>query len=341
MRKRVKEKGLRKMINQLKYHINEKLVIILLFNLLAPSTSSYPPTDDSWSRVPNNPVLRPALTWEGPCVCENVALWDESNHEFVIFYRGGWATQAVGRATSPDGLNWTKSLLPVYGWPSDVNGGEPWVYREGNDLSGTLLLYTTNNHPPHVFITSSNDGGLSWTPLNSSIVPPPSGSLWGNRIVWKEGLQWLMLQEVMAGPWQIFLYNSSDGLSWNVQNKGAPLSSLQLHSGGMYGGPRFASIDGTLTPRWPNDNLYHLWMHATNSSGGLPTDIYHATSADLINWSVTPGPAVKHQGSGFEFDQCAGPVPLTVGNKAYLFYDGDNNNVGNCSIGLVTAAATT
>lgn len=318
-------------------HFHSSLLHLLLLSPVTLVTSSYPPTDNSWVRALNNPVLRPTLSWEGSCVCENVALWDETNREFVLFYRGGWSSQAVGRATSPDGLNWTKSPLPVYGWPSD--GGEPWIYRETNDLSGTLLLYTTNNHPPHVFISSSIDSGMTWTALNSSISPPPSGSLWGNRIVWKEGSQWLMLHEVLAGPWQIFLYNSSDGLSWIVQNDGEPLSSLQLHTGGMYGGPRFASIDGILTPRWQIDNLYHLWMHATNSSGGLPTDIYHATSSDLLEWTVTPGPAVTHQGQGFEYDQAAGPVPLTVGNNAYLFYDGDNNNVGNCSIGLVTAAA--
>ena len=317
------------------------LIFLLFFTTFFTLTSGfYPPTDNSWTRAPNNPVLRPNLFWEGACVCENVALWDEMNKEFVIFYRGGWNSQAVGRATSPDGLVWSKSPLPVYGYPANVNGGEPWIYREKNDLSGTLLLYTTNNNPPHVFISSSTDGGMNWSPQNSSIKQPPSGTLWGNRIVWKEDSQWLMLQEVMSGPWQIFLYNSSDGFNWMVQNNGSPLSSLQLHSGGMYGGPRFSSIDGTLTPRWEKDNLYHLWMHATNSSGGLPTDIYHATSSDLIHWNVTPGPAVSHQGSGFKYDQCAGPVPLTVGNKAYLFYDGDNNNVGSCSIGLVLATAS-
>lgn len=311
-----------------------------LYLLLSLASAAYPPTDSSWQRAPGNPVLRPALSWEGACVCENVALWDSSQSEFVVFYRGGWSSQAVGRATSPDGLSFAKAPLPVYGWPADLNGGEPWVHRDSSDLSGELLLYTTNNNPPHVFVSSSTDEGLTWAPLNSSIAPPPGGSLWGNRIVWREGAQWLMLQEVMAGPWQIFLYNSTDGLSWTVQNGGAPLSSLQLHAGGMYGGPRFASIDGTLTPRWPSDGLYHLWMHATNSSGGLPTDVYHATSADLLSWEVTPGPAVRHQGSGFEYDQAAGPVPLTVGDKAFLFYDGDNNNVGSCAIGLVVAPAS-
>ena len=316
---------------------------LLLACAAAPlASAAYPPTDRAaWSRAPGNPVLRPTLPWEGACVCENHVLYDASRAVFVMFYRGGWGSQAVGRATSADGVTWAKLPQPVFGAALN-NGGEPWVYRSGADLSGELLLYTTNNNPPHVFISSSTDGGLTWTPRASSVPAPPTGSLFGNRVVWREGAQWLMLQEVMAaGPWQTFLYNSSDGLAWAVQNAGRPLSSLQLHAGGMYGGPRFASIDGVLTPRWPRDGLYHLWMHAANNSGGLPTDIYHATSPDLLHWAVTPGPVVEHEGgSTFEHDQTAGPVPLAVGARAFLYYDGDNNDVGNCSIGLVTAAAT-
>ena len=300
----------------------------------------YPPTTASpWERAPSNPVLRADLPWEGACVCENHVLYDSAREVLVMFYRGGWSQQAVGRAESADGVSWAKHPTPVFGAPDD--GGEPWVYREGSDLSGELRLYTTNNNPAHVFISASTDAGFTWAPLNSSVPLPPTGSLFGNRVVWREGPQFLMLQEVLAaGPWQIFLYNSSDGLSWAVQNGGAPLSSLQLHAGGMYGGPRFFAADGQLTPRWPTDNLYHLWIHATNGTGGLPTDVYHATSGDLISWTVTTGPIVRHQGSGFEYDQCAGPVPLTWGAKAFIYYDGDNNNVGSCAIGVVTAPAT-
>ena len=318
----------------------------LVFSALLASLvfAALPPTDSSWTRspAPGVPVLNASLTWEGACVCENVALYDAARAEFVMFYRGGWGSQFVGRATSRDALAWTKHPDPVFAAPAGAIGGQPWVHRDGPDLSGTLRLYTTDNNPPHVFISSSTDGGFTWTAEASAIALPPTGALWGNRVVWREGSTWLMLQEVMAaGPWQIFLANSSDGLAWGWLNGGKPLSSLQLHPGGMYGGPRFASVDGVLTPRWP-DGLYHLWMHCTNSSGGLPTDVYHATSADLLSWDVTPGPAVRHLGGGtFEHDQCAGPVPLTVGGKAFLFYDGDNNDVGSCAIGLVTGAATT
>ena len=41
-------------------------------------------------------------------MCENVALFDDATGSFVMFYRGGWGTQAVGRASSSDGVSWTK-----------------------------------------------------------------------------------------------------------------------------------------------------------------------------------------------------------------------------------------
>jgi len=83
-----------------------------------------------------------------------------------------------------------------------------------------------------------------------SVPLPACGSLFGNRVVWTEDVsssssssssatQWFMLQEIMCspgasgGPWQIFLFTSSNGLQWRLLNDGAPLQSLQLHPDGM------------------------------------------------------------------------------------------------------------
>ena len=84
--------------------------------------------------------------------------------------------------------------------------------------------------------------------VNASVPLPPCGSLFGNRVVWTEdgssssssssssnAAQWFMLQEIMCNQvWHIFLFNSSDGIQWLLQNGGEALRSLQLHPDGMY-----------------------------------------------------------------------------------------------------------
>jgi hypothetical protein len=271
-----------------------------------------------------------------------------------MWYRGaGWGfPTGVGVADSTDGgLTWKKyESNPVYADPIDECAGQPWVYKEAPDK---WWLYTTTNHKPARTCIAESTDGLSWKNVsrgtfhNRSHVPlPPSGTMFGNRAVWKEAEGvWRMLQEcgTTDGVWEVFLYYGTSALEWAVANEGAPLRQLQQHPHSMYGGCHVATIDGTVTPRNPSDGLYHIWYHA-GANGNLPTDIYHATSPDLLDWTVTPKPVLQHQGSGsFAFDQVADPSPLTVGEGAYMAYDGDNNQQGvnvHAAIGMAVARAT-
>jgi hypothetical protein len=289
-------------------------------------------------------------------------LYQPATDTLRMWYRGaGWgAPSGVGVADSADGgRTWAKSgLNPVYVGADAVSAdcaGQPWVYRES---AAKWWLFTTNNHPPRTCVAFSADG-LAWANASASaasVVPlPPNGTLFGNRAVWREeeeGAGWRMLQEcgTASGVWQIFLYTAPGaGASalgpWVVGNGGAPLSQLQRHSHSMYGGCHIASVDGVPTPRSPVDGRYHIWYHA-GANGNLPTDIYHASSPDLLDWAVSPAPpVVRHVGgntSGFGYDQVADPSPLTVGGRAFLFYDGDDNRAGattHAAIGLAVAAA--
>jgi hypothetical protein len=181
-----------------------------------PTSSSsptlFPPTNASWTRVPTNPVLVASEPWENTCVCENVALW--SNGKWMMWYRGGWATTAVGLATSTDGVSWTKyANNPVYGRPGKDDGGQPWVTVAGS----TYYLYVTygfGTSYDNVTVATSSDG-ISWTVQTDSAVPrPPGGSYWGNRVVWANDTttgSWVMLQELMVGG----------GLGWGGGEGGA------------------------------------------------------------------------------------------------------------------------
>lgn len=289
---------------------------------------------DRWLRANGGAsILTPTVAWEGDAVQEPSILVE--NGVWKMWYRGGgWpaeTTLAVGYATSPDGITWTKyGSDPVYGGGGSSmagnDGGQPEVLKVGS----TYYLYATNNDIPRVNVATSTDG-IAWTTQTSSITLPSGGTLWGNRVVWKEGAAWKMLQEAMAASlWQIYLYTSSDGLAWSIGNSGNPLSTLQVFAGGMYGGPNLRVIG----------DLYHVWYHATPNAGNLPTNIYHATSNDLITWTQT-GLVLEHLGSGFEFDQVADPDIVEVAGTSYLFYDGDDNvPPESASIGLATFGGT-
>jgi len=63
-----------------------------------------------WTRRSDKPVLSPELPWEKTSLmCPNV-LWDERAKLFQMWYSGGdqYEPDAIGYATSPDGLTWTK-----------------------------------------------------------------------------------------------------------------------------------------------------------------------------------------------------------------------------------------
>ncbi len=70
----------------------------------------------SWSRVSREPVLTPARPWEQVAVmCPNV-IWDEASARFHLYYSGGEQDEpnAVGFATSTDGVHWSRSDEPVF-----------------------------------------------------------------------------------------------------------------------------------------------------------------------------------------------------------------------------------
>ena len=328
------------------------LPLLLLLLPLTTHSAHFPPSGKVWKPVLGDwskPVLTAdAGTWESDAVQEPQVIGMGGNGSMRMWYRGaGWGmASGLGVADSSDGgKTWRKYAgNPVWGGSrpnKDEAAGQPWVYREAADK---YWLYTTSNGKPFpmVHIASSADG-LSWVNVtegpfvNRSHIPSPrggnvTGTLFGNRAVWKEteGVWWC-LQEcgTSEGVWEIFLYSGTSALNWTVANNGNPLRSLQRHAGSMFGGCHIATVDGQYAPK-DAEGRYAIWYHA-GANGNLPTDIYHATSTDLIHWDVSPSTSViSHRGTGkgFAYDQVADPSPLTIGNMAYMAYDGDDNRAG-------------
>lgn len=305
------------------------------------ASQTFPPTGANWTRSASSPVLSPSQAWEQTAVSEVARVI--SGVTWKMWYTGGWNNPGLGYATSSDGITWTHyASNPVYG-----QGGSSYANSAASSFvmtpteSGTAnyYLYTSGGSSPTnirtTFRVATSADGIAWTTAASSATLATGCTAWGNRVVWKESSTWYMLQEELTAgsTWAIYYYTSSDGLTWSIGNSGNALSTLQVHAGGMYGGPRFATVDTLLTPKV--GSVYQLWFHAVNATGNLPTNIYHATSTDKITWTITPAtPVLTYTGSGFEIDQVAGPVPVQVGTASYLYYDGDDNGSSAAKIGL-------
>jgi hypothetical protein len=120
------------------------------------------------------------------------------------------------------------------------------------------------------------------------------------------GPQWQLLHftaTALAGPW--------------TPAPAAPLTSLEVIAGGIYGSPS-VWID-------PATGLIHLWFHG--GSGNTPNNAYHATSTDWINWTVDDGPilAFVPGASQAEADQLADLDVQEVSGNTFVWFDVDNN----------------
>lgn len=296
------------------------------------------PTDGSWTRHASNPVISPTQSWEETSVQEPNTLSDGAGG-WIAWCKGGWASGgATGYYTSADGITWTHyASNPVLG-----RGGssvadtlsQPGIIKSGS----TFYLYVNDpadvpSNDPFVYLGTD---GLAWTIGNGGVhyaVDPGTFTSWGNRTTWIEGATWYQLLEArQGGIWKVFLLTSSDGESYTFLNGSNPLTSLQPAGGYNYGGPMLAgggAIDGT----------YHLYYH---SGSGSTSDIYHATSTDRINWTITNGgsPILTHTGTGWEIDQIADPDVHLYQGTWYMWFAAVDNTGETGRIILATAPAT-
>ncbi len=275
-------------------------------------------------RSAGNPILSPAITWEGAALEEPSVIYESST--WKMWYTGGWLSSAMGYATCTSdptvAANWTKyASNPVLGQGgSSVSG-----YVSGNNVTkigSTYYAYYYDTDGGGNLKVSTSSDGISWgtptTAIASNAVAWMTG--WANSYAWNEGgSTWKMLVEgrstTSGSPWRIAYATSTDGLSWTIVGSG-PLTSLILNGGTQCGGPWLLNGGQKI------NGLYHLVYHAGT---GNFTDIYRAYSSDAQNWTIVPNWILQHNGGTYETEQAADPSMIEVNALSYLFYDGVDN----------------
>lgn len=291
------------------------------------------PEQGRWVRAS---AILTAGTGEGLGVLEPFPLTVSSTVR--LYYRSGGVhgpNRSVRYATCAtsddltDPAKWTKHGS-IFG---NGTGGEsdeamaPFVIV----VAGTYYLYY--NTGIDIRCATSADGLTGWT-LHGSCATLPMGMVyWGNPCVVVSGGTFYMTLELYDGTiWQTRLLSSADGFTYAMLNSGNPLTTLQVHAGGMYGGLDLHLMSG----------VYQGWYHAADAVGNLPTDLYRAYTSDLLTWTkVTPSPLLTHSGTDYEIDQVADARVLEVSGTSYLFYDADDNITDISAIKIATVSGAT
>jgi predicted GH43/DUF377 family glycosyl hydrolase len=135
-----------------------------------------------WTRASGEPVLCAEQDWETTAVMCPHVLWDDELRLFRMWYSGGeqFEPDAIGYATSPDGINWTKrpgnpvfTVGPSGEWDSCkvtacqvVPQGEWYVM---------FYIGFRDVHRAQIGLARSRDGLTDWRrhPANPIISPDP------------------------------------------------------------------------------------------------------------------------------------------------------------------------
>jgi predicted GH43/DUF377 family glycosyl hydrolase len=167
-----------------------------------------------WKRMSPKPVLSPDQPWEKVAVMCPHVIWDEETKLYQMWYSGGGQREpdALGHATSPDGLVWTKRddnpILkpdPNSEWQQNrVTGCQ--VIKEGGWY---VMFYIGFSNPYHAQIgmARSKDGITNWQQHPANPLIRTDHGQWDADACYKpytifDGKKWLLWYNGRRGQFE-------------------------------------------------------------------------------------------------------------------------------------------
>ncbi|VVB82200.1 beta-1,4-mannooligosaccharide phosphorylase [uncultured archaeon] len=224
-------------------------------------------------------------------------------------------TNAVNISLAP---GWVKeSTNPVFpptqGWEGTVTAEPSIIYENGV----FKMWYRGNSGTSSRIGYATSTDGLTWTKYGSN---PLSMSLNGNTAIYypyvlKVGSYYYMYT-VMFPNNNVFRFNSSDGITWNLENGGNPVISA---SGSGWEG---SYMDN---PAIYYDSATGVWQMLYEAS--LSFQIGYANSTDGLTWTKYAGnPVLPQVSSSWKSTFTGNPELTKINGMYYAFYGGSDGN---------------
>lgn len=157
-----------------------------------------------WERVQKEPVLSPEKEWEKVAVMNPHVIWDAQVGLFKMWYSGGeqYEPNAIGYASSVDGINWQKyNGNPILS--ADLNNH--WEHHKTagcqvllwKDWYVMFYIGYRDEHYAQIGIARSRDGVTAWERHPQNPVIFPTAGEWDGEACYKpyaiyDGTRWLL-----------------------------------------------------------------------------------------------------------------------------------------------------
>ena len=162
------------------------------------------PDGRTWKRMSDRPVLAFEQPWEGVAVMCPHVIWDEPAQLFRMWYSGGeqYEPNAIGYATSPDGLAWTTHAAnpdyagdPAIAWEQE-RATACQVVRHG-DWHFMFYIGFRDIHHAQIGVARSRDGISNWERHPENPIIRAGTGKWDDDACYKpyaifDGTQWLL-----------------------------------------------------------------------------------------------------------------------------------------------------
>ena len=158
----------------------------------------------TWDRIRLKPVLSAETGWEKAAVMSPHVFWDGHEKLFKMWYSGGeqYEPNAIGYATSPDGITWTKyQANPIFfadlesSWEKHKVAGCQVIAKDG----WYIMFYIgyRDEHCAQIGMARSRNGITGWERFKGNPVIAPDEGKWDGDACYKpftvfDGKRWLL-----------------------------------------------------------------------------------------------------------------------------------------------------